>query len=259
MTEMLTSNQTQVQLFKTVQIDGDKSGFNSKAAVDKFKQAVKSNNNFDLADLSKKFIKSGYQLVLVSNSNGNYKFDLNSDGSQSVSSIEQAIKSEAKVESNKSENEKRRELLRAKIHNMRQMRNNSYYHKAKSSANVPEDILSEYKKLMKVSKVPIPEPSEILENPEQYRPIVSMVLGNSMMKSLPHSHPYVKYFKLVAKQIGAEEALPVPTKNFLNNQSPQIPNNLEQMMSMAGPVTDIKGNMMSKDEDTDSEEDSIEV
>jgi hypothetical protein len=255
MTETLTSTQIQDQILKTVQIDGDKNGFNSKSAVDKFKQAVKSNNNFDLVELSKKFVKPGYQLVQVSTSNEGYKFDIKSDGSQTVNS---QVKNEEKVDQ-KSESEKRRELLRAKIHNMSQMRNNSYYHKAKTSSNVPEDILTEYKKLMKVSKMPIPEPSEILENPEQYRPIVSMVLGNSMMKSLPQSHPYIKYFKLLAKQIGAEEVLPVPTKNFLNSENVQIPNNLEKMISMSGPVTDIKGNVLSKDEDTDSDEESIEV
>jgi hypothetical protein len=37
------------------------------------------------------------------------------------------------------------------------------------------------------------------------------------MKSLPQSHPYIKYFKLLAKQLGAEEILPVPTKDFSNN------------------------------------------
>jgi hypothetical protein len=256
MTETLTSNQTQDQLLKTVQIDGDKNGFNSKSAVDKFKQAVKSSNNFDLVKLSKKFIKTGYLLIEVSNTGFDYKFMI-TQTEKPVDSVDKPTELAA-TSDQKVENQQRRELLRAKINNMIQMRNNGYYHKAKASSNVPDEILSEYKKLFKVSKIPIPEPSEILANPEQYRPIVSMVLGNSMMKSLPQSHPYIKYFKLLAKQIGAEEKLPIPTQNFLNN-TPSIPNNLEQMMSMAGPVTEIKSNVMSKEEDTDSEEEYIEV
>lgn len=232
----------EAQTVKTVQIDGYKNYFNSKTALDKFKQAVKSNNNFDLLELSKRFVREGYQLELVSSSESGYKFN-----------VKQQVEDKPKTD-------KRRDILRAKIYNMSQMRTNAFYQKAKSSSNVPEDILSEYKKLIKISKVPIPEPSEILDNPDQYKPIVSMVLGNSMMKTLPQSHPYVKYFKLLAKQLGAEEPLPVPTKNFLGDQNMQIPNNLEQMINMAGP-TDVKGNVISNDAnaETDSEGDSIEV
>jgi hypothetical protein len=236
---------TDVQVSKTVpslsplgpkvQINGDKNGFNSKSAVDKFKQVVKSDSNFDLAELSKKFIKNNYQLELENNSNNQYVFNIKQVSSE-LSSQEPNIK-----------NKNKHELLRAKIHNMNQMRTNGYYQKAKSSSDVPPDILAEYKKLIKVSKMPIPEPSEILANPEQYKPIISMVLGNSMMKSLPQSHPYIKYFKLLAKQLGAEEILPVPTKDFSNNT--ELPNNLEQIMKMSGPRT------ISKDENTDSEDD----
>jgi hypothetical protein len=218
-----------------VQINGDKNGFNSKSAVDKFKQVVKSDSNFDLAELSKKFIKNNYQLELENNLNNQYVFNIKQVSSE-LSSQEPNIK-----------NKNKHELLRAKIHNMNQMRTNGYYQKAKSSSDVPPDILAEYKKLIKVSKMPIPEPSEILANPEQYKPIISMVLGNSMMKSLPQSHPYIKYFKLLAKQLGAEEILPVPTKDFSNNT--ELPNNLEQIMKMSGPRT------ISKDENTDSEDD----
>jgi hypothetical protein len=224
--------------FKTVQIEGNKNYFNSKMAISKFKQAVKLNNQFDLSELSKKYVKEGYQLNLVNSSESGYKFDI-------------------KITSHQPDNledKKRHDLLKSKINNMKQTRTNSNYHKAKYSSNVPEEILSEYKKLIKISKMPIPEPSEILNNPEQYKPIISMVLGNSMMKSMPQNHPYIKYFKLIAKQIGAVEILPIPTENFIDSKTTQLPHNLEQMMSMAGPVTDIKGVDMSKDDDTDSEE-----
>lgn len=217
---------------KTVEITGDKSGFVSKAAIDRFKQEVKSDDKFKLDELKKKYIKDDYQLIEESKTSINYKF--------SVSKI---------VPKNPLETKK--ELLRARLHNMRQQRTNSFYHKARTSTNVPDDILREYKKLTQMSKVPIPEPSEILANPDQYRPIVSTVLGNTMMKTLPKTHSYVKYFKMIAKAIGAEEALPISTKNFLNNNT-TIPNNIENIMQMAGP-TNVQGNEMSKDADTDSE------
>jgi len=231
------------EILKTVQIDGDKNGFNSKAAINKFKQIIKSDNNFNLEELSKNFIKDGYNIVLIDSSETEYKFNIKYNVSQTKSN-----------EKDMDLLKQKHKMLRSKIYNMNQMRTNSYYQKAKLSSNVPEDILNEYKKLMKVSKMPIPEPSEILANPEQYRPIISMVLGNSTMKNLSQSHPYIKYFKLLAKKIGAEEILPIPTQNFLNNENMEIPNNFEEMINMSGPVTDIKGNEMSKNEDTDSEE-----
>ena len=72
----MTETQISNQLFKIVQIEGDKNGFNSKSAIAKFKQEVKTNNNFDLVELSKKFIKSNYQLIQISNSNEEYKFNI---------------------------------------------------------------------------------------------------------------------------------------------------------------------------------------
>jgi hypothetical protein len=236
------------EILKTVQIDGDKNGFNSKAAINKFKQIIKSDNNFNLEELSKNFIKDGYNIDLIDSSENKYKFNI-----KNINSKINTISSE-ETTTTKSEKEQRHKILRSKIYNMNQMRTNSYYQKAKLSSNVPEDILNEYKKLMKVSKIPIPEPSEILANPEQYRPIISMVLGNTTMKNLSQSHPYIKYFKLLAKKIGAEDILPIPTQNFLNNENMKIPNNFEEIINMSGPVTDIKGNEMSKNEDTDSEE-----
>ena len=217
---------------KTVEITGDKNGFVSKTAIDRFKQEIKSDDKFKLGELKKKYIKDDYQLTEESKSLVNYKF--------SVSKILQKDPLESK-----------RELFRAKLHNMRQQRTNSFYHKARASTNVPDDILREYKKLTQMSKVPIPEPSEILADPDQYRPIVSAVLGNTMMKTLPKTHSYVKYFKMIAKEIGAEEVLPISTKNFLNNNM-SIPNNIEKIMQMSGP-TIVQGNEMSRDADTDSE------
>jgi hypothetical protein len=235
MTEIHPSN-----LYKSVTINGDKDSFNSKTAINNFKKAVKSNTNFDLEELTKKFIKPGYKIVLISTNYINYTFNIEIDNSTNQMN-------------------KRRELIKAKINNMKKNRTNSNYYKAKNNSNVSDEILCEYKKLLKVSKIPVPEPSEILDNPDQYKTIISMVLGNNMMKNMPQSHPYIKYFKLLAKEIGVEESLPFPTKDFINDKTTHIPSNLEQIINMSGPVTDIKGNVMSKDEDTDSEEEFVQL
>jgi len=181
----------------SVHINGDKSGFNSKAAVDKFKVAVRavleSNKELNTEELSTRFINSNFSLTLE-------KKDATTVHATVAKKQEQTAKDN-------------RELLKAKINLMRKNRTNSDYYKAKSG-NVPDDIMEEYTKLKKMSKMPIPEPSEILEHPEEYKPMLAMVLGNTMMKQLGQTHPYVRYFKLLAEKLGVTEPLPVPTQDY---------------------------------------------
>jgi len=179
-----------------VHISGDKSGFNSKASVDKFKSTVRSvldaSKELDVEDLMKRYVNSNFVLTIERKDDNVY-----------------ATITKRTVQTNKDNHE----LLRAKINLMKKNRTNSDYYKAKSG-NVPDDIMEEYTKLKKVSKMPIPEPSEILENPEQYKPMLAMVLGNSIMKQLGPTHPYVRYFKLLAEKLGVTEPLPVPTQDY---------------------------------------------
>ncbi len=234
-------------------IDGDKSGFNSKNAVDKFKQAVKT-LNYNIDDLTKKFVKSGYVVEEVERTGNNIKFMIDKVNQESKKTQEPKTLSES---------EQRRQLLKAKINLMRQDRTNSVYHKAKTNSNVPSEVLSEYMKLKKISKMPIPEPNEIFARPEEYKPVISMLLQNNMMKQLPATHPYVRYFKLIAEKIGLDMALPIPTQDFTGMNNVRDLSSLESLkglMENSGPVTDIKGNEISKGDETDSEEeDNIEV
>ena len=227
-------------------IEGDKSGFNSKNAFDKFKQAVKSSDNFDLVELTKKYVKSGFVVEQVDRTNNNIKFIIGNENQEET------------VVPQMSEKDQKRQMLKAKINLMRQDRTNSVYHKAKASSNVPAEILSEYMKLKQISKMPIPEPNEILAHPEEYKPIVSMILQNSMMKQLNSTHPYVRYFKLIAEKIGLEMPLPMPTQDFLSgNTFSDMTNPVSDTSKL---VVDIKGNEMSKEDETDSEgESDIEV
>lgn len=230
-------------------IDGDKSAFVSKAAVDKFKQSVKSNPESNLAELVTKFIKPEYSLKLESSENNEYKYKV----------IVKPVKPQPKVHREKTESEQRRELLRAKLNLMANARTNSDYYKAKSAGNVDNEILVEYQKLRKMTKMAIPEPSEILANPEQYKPMLSMVLSNPMMKQHGSSHPYVRYFKLLAEKIGAAEILPIPTQNFGSGS----PSSMEEMMKLSNPVEikQVSGNglnVINEDVDTDSEDENDE-
>jgi len=234
---------TELQVFNVI-VEGDKTGFNSKNAVDKFKQAVKSSNNFDLGELTKKYVKSGFVLEQVEKTDTSYKFMIGKENTE----VE-------KQEPQLNEKEQRRKMLKAKINLMRQDRTNSVYHKAKANDNVPPEILNEYMKLKQISKMPIPEPNEIFAHPEEYKPIVSMVLQNSMMKQLGSNHPYVRYFKLIADKLGVETPLPIPTQNFLSEDKIK---EMKELVKNQEQVVEIKGNEMSKGDETDSE-DEIEV
>lgn len=226
---------TELQVLNVI-IEGDKSGFNSKNAVDKFKQAVKSSNNFDLVELTKKYVKSGFVLEQVEKTDNSYRFMIGKENTE----VE-------KQEPQLSEKEQKRKMLKAKINLMRQDRTNSVYHRARTNENVPSEILSEYMKLKQISKMPIPEPNEIFAHPEEYKPIISMVLQNSMMKQLSSNHPYVRYFRLIAEKLGVDMPLPMPTQDFLTG------NKIQEK------IVEIKGNQMTKDADTDDEENYIKV
>lgn len=229
----------------SVIIDGDKSCFVSKAAVDKFKQLVKNTSEFNLDELSNKYIKPEYKLELVQYDNSEYKFKI----------ITKLIE--------KSDKDKKQELLRAKINLMSKSRTNITHSNTKSAGKIDNEILIEYNKLKKISQMPIPEPTEILENPDQYKPIISMVLGNSMMKQLGKSHPYVRYFTLLAEKLGATEFLPIPTQDF-SSSAANLPNNIEEMIKKSGPIelTQVKSNIINTEdvdtEDTEDEDDDIE-
>ena len=222
-------------------IDGDKTAFVSKAAIDKFKQSVKSNPNVVLKELVEKYVKPEYNLELVSSDTNEYKYKV-------------IVKPVQKLKKEKTEKEQRHELLKAKLNLMANARTNRDYHKAKTSGNVDHEILVEYQKLKKMTKMAIPEPSEILANPEQYRPMLSMVLSNSIMKQHGSSHPYVRYFTLLAEKIGATEF--IPQEQAQTNLS----NGIEEMMKNAGPteLKNVSGNSIVND-DTDSESDAEDI
>jgi hypothetical protein len=163
-----------------------------------------------------------------------------------------------------SESEQRRQMLKAKINLMRQDRTNSVCHKAKANSAVPDDVLTEYiklKKISQISKMPIPEPNEIFAHPEEYKPVISMLLQNNMMKQLKSTHPYVRYFKLIAEKLGVTEPLPMATQDFLSagNNLQDNMSALDKLMQQSEPVINIKGNELCIEEDTDSEEDNNEV
>ena len=216
-------------------IDGDKSNFVSKLSINKFKQKVKQ-PDFQLDDLnniSSLYLKPKYLFHFISHENNEYKFEI-------IKKPKDKPKPKPKETVEMDEKGKLRELMRSKINLMTKNRTNHDYHKAKLSGKVDEEILEEYAKLKKVSKIPVPDPYEVINDPEQYKPIISMVLNNDIMNTLGKSHSYIKYFTLLANKIGATAMLnpataPIPTQDFTNNAA-QLPSNFNDIVKMAGPV-----------------------
>ena len=182
--------ESNVYVKKNVYIDGDKSGFNSKMAIEKFKNCVKimdeKDHNLNLEELKKKYIKPNHNLEIIK---------YNTQDAEIIMKISPVLLIDT---------ETKRKLLKEKINALKNHRTNIDIHKAKTSDNVSDEILKEYIRLKKISKMPVPEPSEILSNPEQYRPILSMVLNNGMINQIGNNHPYIRYFKLIAEKLNIQ-------------------------------------------------------
>jgi len=197
----MTEQSNFVYLTKCVFIEGDKTGFNSKIAIEKFKSCVKkmdeTESKLNLEELQKKYVKPEFKLEII-------KYDSNNKD------IIIKILINNKYEEN-------RKVLKEKIKLLKKNRTNSDYHKAKLDENVSDEILKEYNKLKKMTKMPVPEPSEILSNPEQYKPLLSMVLNNQMINQMGANHPYIKYFKLIAEKLNIQpEPIPTITTNNIS-------------------------------------------
>ena len=239
----------------TVLIEGDKEGFNSKTAQLNFKSYVKSNSTFTVDELSKRFIKDTHKLILVSYSDNRdeFKFNLKLKEETDLSNVN----ANAKAKSNaKDYTIKKNELLKAKLKLMRDERTNMSSKRSFNDDNVTDDIREEYLKAKKMCKIPIPEPSEILSKPDEYKPLVSMVLSNHMMRELGPNHPYVKYFKLIAAKLNVDE------NTIQSYNSPQLSqtNNMEEMMKQSAnmmkkpELTKIKAKDINIEEDSETEE-----
>ena len=171
----------------SVFIEGNKDDFNSKSAIIKFKETLKINPDANLSAISNVYLKNNTVFELVEKTDTFIKVRLTQKQTQQSD---------------------KRIIIKNKLNAMRNQRTNTDYYKAKNAGNVPSDILTEYLKLKKIMKIPLLEPSEVLSNKEEHKPIISMMLSNPMLKSLGPTHPYIKYIKMLAKEIGLNNDLP---------------------------------------------------
>jgi hypothetical protein len=220
-------------------VEGDSNGFNSQNAKFKFKQFVKQhlNTSFlkgqdvgNLETLCSRFVKSDYELKFISYKDSNITVKL------------------TKKPELKKESISKRDMLKAKIKMLSDKRTNINYHKAKAS-NVPDDLLDVYKKASNECTVPIPEPSEIIKNPEQYKMLIQMMISTPEFKT--KNSAYFKYFKMLGDLLGVEP-LTLPTNN--NNSSNNTTNNNDTSTNILTNIVDVKGETTNKDTDTEEDD-----
>jgi hypothetical protein len=228
MTELVEEQcpQLSVYLPKNILIEGNKDGFNSKMAIEKFKTCVKKMDQesakLNLEELQNKYIKSEFKLELV-------KYDHNEKNV-----VFKILLNEKPVE-NKADT---KQLLKEKLKSMKKNRTNSDFHRARQDENVTDEILREYQNLKRMTKMPVPEPSEILSNPDQFRPLLNMVLNNQMVNQMGANHPYIKYFRLISEKLNLQPTTQEETQPALET-----------------PLTTPAPNKISsKDDDTDEED-----
>ena len=199
----------------SVIVDGPHEGFKSNSAFDKFKKYVKTKDT-ETKNLLK-FIKEDYELLLLSKTDETIQF----------------IISKKKVEVHPTL--KKIDALKAKIKLMKENRTNSVMKNLSLNKDkVPQEIIDVYTLLKKQTHMPIPEPLEILTHPEEHKELVKMALQNPYMHKLPESHPYVQYFRLLAKHMNID----IPKVNIQELKS--VPKNEEKLSII-------------EDDDTDSE------
>jgi hypothetical protein len=192
---------------KQIHIEGDKSFFVSKKAVDRFKRDLRNKDTEKLQE-NDYFVEDWtYELV-------------------SENETEMRIKIVNKVKGPRVlPCDERRQLLKSKIFKMTNDRTN--HDTIKNKSIVPKDLLNEYLALKK-HKLPMElhDPAKVLSKPEEYRNIIhTMVKSFGMYKG--NNNPVINYYRSLEKHLEQKtqtpiinntksDGLPEVTKDFIS-------------------------------------------
>jgi hypothetical protein len=191
----------------SVFIEGDKSMFLSKTAIDRFKKIAKETKH-DAID-SSKYLKEGYTFTFTTKDNNT---------TATIISTEQ-IKLDEK-----------RKLLRDRLNNAKRVRGGEQWKQLDSlKRTVPEKIFKSYHNLIKTYAMPnIPSPDEVINNVERYRQQISMVMGlkTPVSNEIRANNAIKNYFNALGEFLGIE-----PTEMDLNSimNSTQMTSNTEHI------------------------------
>jgi len=169
----------------SVHIDGDKSNFITKGAIDRLKRDLKNDDKSKLE--INDYFKEGWTFKLVSKSDAEIKVEIMK---KDVAPLKNEV------------NEKRL-MLKDKLKAMRSNRTSVTNLKSKmKNSSVPEDLLEAYMALKKV-KLPIPilDPAETLAHPLEYKQqVYTMVQSFGFYNG--KTNPIINYYRLLAQHMG---------------------------------------------------------
>ena len=169
----------------SVHIDGDKSNFITKGAIDRLKRDLKNDDKSKLE--INDYFKDGWTFKLVSKSDTEIKVE---------------IMKKPVVPVNDEVSEKRL-MLKEKLKAMRNNRTSVSNFKSKmKNSSVPEDLLESYMALKKF-KLPVPvlDPAEALAHPLEYKQqVYTMVQSFGLFNG--KTNPIINYYRLLAEHMG---------------------------------------------------------
>lgn len=209
---------------KSVFIEGDKTYFASKGAIDRLKRDLK---NDDKEKLEKNdYFKEDWTYQILSNENNEIKIKI-------VNKKEVTI--DGKVQPRAldcDEMTERRNMLKKKLKEMSMKRGNV---KTKLSNTVPKDLVDAYSQLKRF-KLPaeVPNPEQVMANKDQYKDMIhTMVQSFGNFKG--NNNPIINYYKLLAKHLDLtispmsqqQQQVLKQQIEMLKNKSPQ---ELQQML-----------------------------
>jgi len=180
---------------KSVLIEGDKSYFVSKGAIDRFKRDLKNDDKEKL--MMNDYFKDGWTYQLVSNINNEIKVKI-------LNKLDIAGKPRALEATEK------RQLLKKRLNEMRTDRFSQSTLKTKLKT-VPSDVADAYLSLKK-AKLPISihDPAEVFAKKEEYKNIVyTMIQSFGAFKGT--NNPVINYYRLLAKHLEIPTEVPQQT------------------------------------------------
>jgi hypothetical protein len=193
-------------------IEGDRTQFLSKSAVDRFKKDVKETKP-DLID-SSKYLKEGYIFNIV----------------QTENNITAKICNQEEIKL-----ENKRQELKNRLKSAQRCRGGEQYKQLDSlKRTVPEKIYKSYLNLIKTYGASnIPSPLEIIENPDKYRDQISRVSGmkGPVSNDIHLSNAIKQYFSSLGKFLCIEpsnislESTPNINSNYIEDDHEFIPTN----------------------------------
>jgi hypothetical protein len=192
-------------------IDGDRTLFLSKSAVDRFKKDVKETKP-DMID-SNKYLKAGYIFNITTSENN----------------INAKICNEEELKM-----ENKRKELKMKLRTAQRCRSGEQYKQLDSlKRTIPDKIFKSYSNLIKTFGANnIPSPLEVIENPDKFKNQISAVMGTTkpVSNDMNLSNSIKQYFASLGKFLCIEpadvnlQADRSDITTFNNQQTPKIQN-----------------------------------